>query len=69
MITWFCRSPLSITSATAFNFLEKIGIQCHRRLVEEKVPAQRYFSWPAYPPPSSSPAMCVHTPDRTDMAA
>ncbi len=27
--------PLSITSAAAFNFLEKFGIQCHRRLVEE----------------------------------
>gem|GEM_PF-4540210 len=32
----YCRSPLSITRADAFDFLEKIGIQCHRRLVEEK---------------------------------
>ena len=38
VLSW---SPLLITSTATFAFLEKISIQCHRRLVEEKKPKRR----------------------------
>jgi len=47
---WLSCSPLSITSAAAFDFLEKIDIQCHWRLVEEmrimdiEVKSRQYIS-------------------------